>query len=1173
MELSSRCMRLREIKLAGFKSFVDPTVVVLPGNRNAVVGPNGCGKSNIIDAVRWVMGESSARQLRGESLTDVIFKGSGTRQSTAMASVELLFDNRDGRVGGKFASYAEIAIRREVTSEAQSTYYLNGSRCRRRDIADVFLGTGFGPRSYSIIEQGMISELVEAKPDDLRTYLEEAAGISKYRERRRETHNRIRHTVENLKRLAYIRDDLERQLTHLKRQAKAAERYRELKEQERQRSAELFAIRINDLNAKLEQHDAAANALEADLAKVQSSRQTVETALEKSRAAHAEQSDASAAAQSRYYQLSADASRLEQAIEFDRNRIAQLEEDLQSLMARQQEATGQLNADLARIQATEEELADKKPALANSEKADRAAAEQLGELERRSRSTQRDWEDFNRRANANDSELHICRSRIEHTQQMAQRLRDRLAKLDEKSEAPLDAGLDALAEQVATAQQEVDRIDAALAANNKALAATRQELAACETATGEASAAAETQRRELASIAAVQEAALGRKRSSTTAAERWIDDKGLRDAPRLGQQLDVEPGWERAVETVLHGDLQAIVTGNAEAFAAELAEIDSGRVTLIDAQRASSETANGLPLLAAFVRQPLGSLAAGVFAADSTSDALAHRPRLAPGQSIVTREGLWLGVDWLRWDRGTQESEGVIQRTRELEARRTSVAAAETVARQCAEQRGEVQQRLATLEQEREAARREHTAAARELSRLTAEHKVRRVRLEEALARVQRISADKEEVRAQIEAETQRQADSQARLDELVAAAEQLRLEGDALRSVREREAEQLKEARNAARQAQDAFHRQRAEFRALEASLAAAQTTSDRLLVQRQQFNARAEELRASVAGTQAAIPDKQKALDGKLADRLVVERQLADMRRQIGGIEVEIRTLTGRRAEAERQAEEVRGRLQTVRVEHERIAANRDNWLTQLDATRISLQEALRDLPNDADEAQWEETLASIAKRIARLGSINLAAIDEYKTQSERKQYLDAQHQDLETALATLENAIRRIDRDTRVRFKDTFNRVNDNLKALFPKFFGGGHAVLQLTGEDWLDTGVTLMAQPPGKRNTSIHLLSGGEKAMTAVALIFSIFQLNPSPVCLLDEVDAPLDDTNVERFANLIREMSSDVQFVVVTHNKQTIEMADHLLGVTMQEAGVSRLVSVDVDKAARMAAAG
>ena len=424
-----------------------------------------------------------------------------------------------------------------------------------------------------------------------------------------------------------------------------------------------------------------------------------------------------------------------------------------------------------------------------------------------------------------------------------------------------------------------------------------------------------------------------------------------------------------------------------------------------------------------------------------------------------------------------------------------------------------------------------------------------------------------------MDVQTQQLVSCEAGLAELVAAAAQLRLEGDALRTARQDEESQLHHVRGEARAAQDACHRQRAEFRALEATLAAARTASDRLLAQRQEFDARGEQLRDEVAAHQAAIPAKQQALEEKLAARLAVERQLADMRRQLGAFETEIRTLSGQRAQAERQAEDANARLQEIRVEHERLAANRDNQLAQLQATGIGLQEARHDLPEDATETQWQEILAGIAKRIDRLGPINLAAIDEYVSESERKQYLDAQHEDLETALKTLQGAIQRIDHETRTRFKDTFNRVNDNLKALFPKFFGGGHATLHLTGEDWLDTGVTLMARPPGKRNTTIHLLSGGEKAMTAVALIFSIFQLNPSPVCLLDEVDAPLDDANVERFAELIRDMSSDVQFVVITHNKQTIEMADYLLGVTMQEAGVSRLVSVDVDKAARMAAAG
>ena len=1167
-------MRLREIKLSGFKSFVDSTNVLLPGNRNTIVGPNGCGKSNIVDAVRWVMGESSARQLRGDALTDVIFNGSNARQPTGLASVELLFDNRDGRVGGKLAPYAEIAIRREVTRDAQSTYYLNGTRCRRRDIADVFLGTGFGPRSYSIIEQGMVSELVAAKPDDLRAYLEEAAGISKYRERRRETSNRIRHTVENLERLADIRDELARQLKHLQQQAKAAERYRELKEQERRRQAELLAIRINDFGARLEQCDAAAGAAETEVAKALSARQSVETALEKSRAAHAEKSDAIGTAQSRYYQRSGDASRLEQAIAFDRDRIARIEEDLTALAARQQEAAAQLKADHARIDSTQEQLAAKRPALAKSDAADRDAAKKLDELERRHRIRQRDWEDFSRRLSDNDGEQRVCQSRVEHAQQTVQSLRDRLAQLDESPETAEDADLDQLVDRVAVGQQVVDGFDAAIATNGEALAVVRQECADSEAAVAAASAALERERRELAAITAVQEAALGRTQSSADAVKRWLQERGLHDAPRLGEQLDVESGWERAVETVLDGDLQAVVAVDTASLAAQLPEIDSGQVMLVDAGRTSTSAAAArLPALATFVRQELGSLLAGVYAADSIDAALAQRAMLAPSESIVTREGLWLGVDWLRWDRGVQESEGVIQRAREMEVRNVAAAAAEADLQQNAEELTATRRRFAALEDERETKRSERAAAAAELSRATAEHEVRRVRLEEAHARARRIQVEKQELGAALDVQTQQLANCQAQLVELVAAAAQLRLEGDALRAARQDEESQLHRTRREAREAQDACHRQRAEFRALEATLAAARTTSDRLLAQRQEFDARGEQLRKEAATHQAAIPDKQKALAEKLAARLAVERQLADMRRQLGAFEIEIRTLTGRRAEAERQAEEVGARRQEIRVEHERLAANRDNQLAQLQKTGISLQEAQHDLPEDATETQWEEALAGIAKRIDRLGPINLAAIDEYHSESERKQYLDAQHEDLETALKTLQGAIQRIDRETRTRFKDTFNRVNDNLRALFPKFFGGGHATLHLTGEDWLDTGVTLMARPPGKRNTTIHLLSGGEKAMTAVALIFSIFQLNPSPVCLLDEVDAPLDDANVERFAELIRDMSSDVQFVVITHNKQTIEMADYLLGVTMQEAGVSRLVSVDVDKAARMAAAG
>lgn len=1170
-------MRLKEIKLAGFKSFVDPTTVVLPGNRSAVVGPNGCGKSNIVDAVRWVMGESSARQLRGEALTDVIFNGSTSRQPTSLASIELLFDNRDGRAGGqlgdgRFASYAEIAVRREVSRDAQSVYSLNGSRCRRRDIADVFLGTGFGPRSYSIIEQGMISELVEAKPEALRAYLEEAAGISKYKERRRETQNRIGHTVENLERLADIRDELERRLAHLKRQAQAAQRYRELKEEERQRTAELYAIRLAAAGLQLQEREARAKTLAVEHAHASSQRQAVETALEQGRAAHAKRGDELSAVQKRYYDFGASVSSLEEAIRFDRERVDQLGRDIQALASRQQEAAAQLDADTARIADLKERIAAGKPALARGEADDGAAVARLDDVEGRVRVRQRAWEDFRNRVADNDRETHIQQSRIEHGEQVLRSLHARTSRLDAEPAIVVDADIEELSRQIDESQRRAAALAAAVAANGQGVADARQQLVEREQDRDEARDEAQHQRRELAALAAVQEAALGRDASSAQAVARWVNDRGLRTAPRLGEQLTVEAGWEEAVEAVLGSHIQALMVDDTAALALKLDSLESGRVTLAEARPAVA--ASGIPpALADFVGGDPGALLAGVFAADSLSDALQHRSSLVPGQSIVTRDGIWLGVDWVRLDKGMDESDSVLRRARELEARQAVAAAAE--ARQAEHDKAVAQGRrqLAIQEEERESLQRRNADAVAELSRRKTEHDVRRVRMEEAGARVRRNAAERKEVAAQIHAESGRLEGCRARLVEFAVASESLRTEGDRLRALREDDASELEHARRSAREARDAYHRRRAEFQSLQASLAASETTRNRLLAQRRDLETRAEEHRTAIAEIQDAVPGRQADLEAKLAERLAVERQLVDLRRQMATIETEIRTLTGRRIEAEQQAETIRAQLESARLERERLAAERDNLSAQLAETGISLEAAQAGLPEHATDARWMEALANLERRIARLGPINLAAIDEYDMESERKLYLDRQYADLEAALATLRNAIRRIDRDTRTRFKDTFGQVNEHLKTLFPKVFGGGHAYLELTGENWLDTGVALMARPPGKRNSSIHLLSGGEKAMTAVALIFSIFQLNPSPVCLLDEVDASLDDTNVGRFADLIHDMSSEVQFVVITHNKQTIEMADHLLGVTMQEAGVSRLVTVDVEKAARMAAAG
>ena len=1187
-------MRLKEIKLAGFKSFVDPTTVALPGNRCAVVGPNGCGKSNVIDAVRWVMGESSARQLRGEALTDVIFNGSNGRSPTAFASVELVFDNRAGRVGGtlvegRLANYAEIAIRREVSRDAQSTYYLNGSRCRRRDIADVFLGTGFGPRSYSIIEQGMISEIADAKPEELRGYLEEAAGVTKYKERRRETQNRIAHTLENLARHADLREELDRQIAHLKRQSRAAERYRELKQEERARTAQLYAIRLAALEKTLGEQAAAAAALEVEHAGALSKRQALDTALERDRAAYAERSDAANAAQARLFEVRVGVQALEQAIDFDRKRRAELEHENTALAARQREVAAQLEADGERVTAMQHEVEAKRPALAASEAKDAEAAQRLEQTEELARTRRQEWEEHARRANENAAETRVCQSRVEHGEEALADLRARLDNLPKEPAAEEEDGdLQSLARAVGQAVRHMGACGKALEDNAETLTAAKQTLAERDAALQTARQVAGERQAEHAALAAAQDAALGRAAASETASQ-WLEESGLSDSPRLAENLIVAPGWERAVETVLREDMQAVVARDgADADGQELQQRISAlaatpeggavQVAVVQPRANAAETNRKLTPLATFAQGDYGSLLAGVYAAQTPAEAFAARQHLAAGESVVTRDGLWLGVDWMRLHRGA-EADSVLGRAAALEALQQDVEAVVAKADDVAARVEECRRGIADLENQREALRGRHADAAAALARAKNEHDVCRVRQEEAQANAQRIAAERRDVEGRVAKEAAQLEAARARQADLGEQAKALAATTENLRAAREESDQAVAAARREARQAHDEHHRLSTEAQMLAASLAAATAARERLLEERENLTRRAKEMTETVAAIEAAAPERQQQLQAKLAESRTAEEELAKLRQAVEQLDATMREAAGKRNEAEQLADEVRSRLEEARVERERLAANRDHLRAALADTGIDLEEARAGVAAEAGdgpiplEERWVEMVEKIAARIARLGPVNLAAIDEYETQAERKRHMDQQHEDLEKALATLQGAIGRIDRVTRARFKDTFNQVNKRLLTLFPKFFGGGRASLQLTGEDWLNTGVTLMAQPPGKRNSSIHLLSGGEKAMTAVALIFSIFQINPSPVCMLDEVDAPLDDTNVGRFADLIRELSNDLQFVLITHNKQTMEMADHLLGVTMQEPGVSRLVSVDVAQAARMAVAG
>ncbi len=1164
-------MRLKSIKLAGFKSFVDPTTVNFPANMCAVVGPNGCGKSNVIDAVRWVMGESSAKNLRGESMADVIFNGSVNRQPVGQAFIELVFDNSDGGVGGEYASYAEIAIKRQVTREGQSEYFLNGTRCRRRDITDIFLGTGLGPRSYAIIEQGMISRLIESKPEELRVFIEEAAGISKYKERRKETESRMRRTLENLERLTDLRDELERQLQHLQRQAQAAEKYTELKQEERSLKAQLLALQWRSLDAQIGECGRQISELEVKLESVHAEHQQVDTTIEQHRVDHAERSDVFNTVQATFYSLGSEVARLEQTIKHQSERSQQLSDDLAQTDASLAEAEEHVAKDAANLGNWREELEALAPELDELQQAESGSAEAQSAAEESMQNWQQQWDVFNQEAAEPRQQAEVQQSRLRHFESVLQRLQARSRALEEEQAAladdPQEAGFAASDEELA-----------ALAASMEASEARGEELVA---EIAGARAAAESHREELdaarsslhqlrgrqASLEALQQAALD---AGEDAVSGWLEQRQLRDAPRLLERLQVEDGWQLAVETVLAADLKAICVSDIDSLAGGIEDLERGQLTLVDGA-ATADPADQTLASKVGNAGPATDLLAGIRVAPDLPSALLQRSGLAPHESVITPEGVWVGRHWLRLNRLAEEQGGAIRRQQELDELLTEIDRRVTELSRLESDYQQVQLRSNELEERRQQNQRDLQATTRTHAELGARISAHRARQEQLAARRERTAAELDETREQFQSEQQAMAEARLLLAEAIELMESDSQRREELLAVRDETRSELDAARQRARHDKDAAHRLAMRLQSLKAQVTSLDDAIARTRSQAEQLRVRREKLLAALGENDNPREALQAQLDERLAKRLAVERELADARQEVADCEHLLREAESQRSGIERRVESVRDELEQRRLTNQGLGVQREHIRTQLVESGEEIETVVAALPEEADEQEWRAALERVAARINRLGPINLAAIDEYSLQSERKQYLDAQNEDLTTALETLESAIRKIDKETRNRFRETFDKVNSGLQELFPRVFGGGSAYLEMTGEDLLDTGISIMARPPGKKNSTIHLLSGGEKALTAIALVFSIFQLNPAPFCMLDEVDAPLDDANVGRYARMVKEMSEKVQFIYITHNKISMELADQLMGVTMHEPGVSRLVSVDVDEAAELAA--
>jgi chromosome segregation protein len=1170
-------VRLHTIKLSGFKSFAEPTTFSLPGQLVGVVGPNGCGKSNIMDAVRWVLGESKASELRGESMQDVIFNGTTQRKPASRASVELVFDNAAHRAGGQWAQYAEIAVKRVLTRDGSSSYYINNQAVRRRDVQDVFLGTGLGPRAYAIIGQGTISRIIESRPEELRLFLEEAAGVSKYKERRRETSNRLGDTRENLLRVEDILRELNANLDKLEKQAEVASRYHQLQSQVTLRQQQLWFLKRRDAEVELALVRAeglqALNELEGRLAELR----RTEAELEAVRQAHYDAGDLLNQAQAGLYEAGAEVAKLEAEIRYvveGRSRVLQRLDQLKEQIAQWQQRQQDAEQELERLAEQNESAAEQAEILAAQCE---EQAELLPALEDSLRRAQGQVQQQRASVTQVQQAIQVLaaeqRGMAEQQRQLRQR-RERLAADQQALAAPDESRLEQLREQLEASQEQ------------RELAAARldelQELQPrLEQARREAQADVNREGKWETDLSARLEAlrALQDKLKTDGKLSPWLARHGLDGLQGLWSRLQVEPGWEVAVESALRermGALEVSRLDRLQAFAADAPPAklaffslpDNMSLTQLKGSGSLIPLAQRLRLHDADLQALLSEWLAGCWSAETLDSALAARDQLAPGQGIWTQAGHSVGSHHVAFYAPDSEQAGLLARAQEIE----------NLDRQWRAQ-------TLLLEQSRLALTRAESAYADATQRLgqgrrdaqdaqarAHEQEVELLRLaqqaEQARARREQIADDLAELDAQLEALQERSLMAEARFEELdlqLADSQErhLQLEDGAIDAER-RLAQAREQLRALERQAQEAqFSERSLQARRSELQRAIETATQQSRALADELQRARDELARLSDAAAQGGLQDA-------IERRLQREQALAAQRSQYDELTARLRASDEQRQQHERSLDPLRARITEFQLKEQAAQLGLEQHSQSLREAGTDLEALAIGIERDAVKLHGLQAEIDRGQReITSLGAVNLAALDELSSARERKTFLDSQSADLNEAMQTLEDAIKKIDGETRELLGSTFETVNQHFSRMFPDLFGGGQARLIMTGDEILDAGVQVMAQPPGKKNQTIHLLSGGEKALTAIALVFAIFQLNPAPFCLLDEVDAPLDDANTERYAKLVSRMSSETQFLFISHNKIAMEMARQLIGVTMQEQGVSRIVAVDMETAATM----
>ena len=1169
-------MRLNSIKMSGFKSFVDPTLLLFPSSMVGIVGPNGCGKSNIIDAVRWVMGESS-KHIRGDTMEDIIFNGSSTRKPVGQASIELIFDNSDGKLGGEYSAYTEISIRRQVTRDGQSRYFLNGTKCRRKDIVSLFLGTGLGPHSYAIVEQGMISRLIDAKPDELRVYLEEAAGISKYKERRRETENRIRHTRENLSRLNDIIGETNKRIGHLQRQARDAERFKVLKTEERQIEAELLALRWQAHQSETQQRGRAVEYKRTEIEKVTAEMRAVETEIEKLRQQHIMDEERLNDVQSGYYKLDGEISRIEQSIQHAKELSGRYGKDLQQIQWELAQAEQVLNDEQAKESGLEANIIKTQTELVAARERLHADARKLGDAEAEIAAWQNVWQGWTAKIVQPTKAIEVAASRIKDLERYLKQLAERKEKLsgdlqqcDAKQASSIQSG-NLLVSRIDETAALLKTISPEIVVLTEKISTGRNTLQKLDLQLEQARKNLQSMQARLTSLQTLQKIVLSHESEDV---DKWLERQGLDSASRLMDEIKTESGWETAVETVLGDYLGAVCVENLALVVGSINQIETGRLTVLG-QTASDQYTDIGGTLASKVRTSfdLTTLLGRVLVAQDIEDACKMRERLNPGQSVITREGVWMAPNWLRLSRIAADKGNILRRKHEISALEKQVVTQREQVDQLADELKTCQRELYDSEHEKDRIQDRFTEEQKQYAQTKAEMKGCENEQEHLSRQRQHLQDEIQEIDPQIKQareELQREAAAKKQAEAMLA---EYKDEKKALLEKRDSNSLYLGNVRSKEEKQRESTHQLELNLKSFQSSLQATRDSLKRVQEQTQQLQQRSESMQTTMQKESVPLKELNTQLEDLVNRRVAIERSLVDARNAVQHTEDLVRAKQGNTDDARHRIEALREQLEEVQSAWQEANVRSTTIEEQLAKEYDLLPEPLlQQLPEDATPEEWGERIQVLKRKIDRLGAINLAAIDEYQEHSERKKYLDSQYKDLTDSLETLENAIHKIDKETKDRFKDTFERVNQRLRDIYPRLFHGGKAFLEMTGNDLLTTGVSIMAQLPGKRLTSIHLLSGGEKALTAVALIFSLFELNPAPFCLLDEVDAPLDDVNVIRYCQLLKDMSDRVQFIYITHNKSTMEYAGQLLGITMNEPGVSRIVSVDVDAAAEMATA-